>query len=133
MVVISAWRVSWASEQPSLFPSPKTDLSVETGPLGTDANQRSVVSARITGRVQGVWYRGWTQEEAIKRQLDGWVRNRQDGSVEALFSGTSAQVTEMIEACRTGPPMARVDDVQVTAVESDSVAVGQGFDTLGSN
>jgi acylphosphatase len=101
--------------------------------LGTDANQRSVVSARITGRVQGVWYRGWTQEEAIKRQLDGWVRNRQDGSVEALFSGTSAQVTEMIEACRTGPPMARVDDVQVTAVESDSVAVGQGFDTLGSN
>jgi acylphosphatase len=101
--------------------------------LGIDTTLRRVVSVRITGRVQGVWYRGWTQEEAIKRQLDGWVRNRNDGSVEAIFSGTSAQVAEMIEACRAGPPMARVDDIQVSTAEPDSVPQGQGFDTLGSS
>ena len=104
-----------------------------TGLLEIDATSRRVVNVRITGRVQGVWYRGWTQEEAIKRQLDGWVRNRQDGSVEAVFSGSSNQVAEMIEACHVGPPMARVDDIQVTIAEPDTVRAGQGFDTLGSN
>jgi acylphosphatase len=101
--------------------------------LGSDKPLRTTVNVLITGRVQGVWYRGWTQEEAIKRQLDGWVRNRLDGAVEAIFSGPSAQVNDMIEACRRGPPMARVDDIQVTPAEPDAVPPGQGFDTLGTN
>ena len=63
---------------------------------------------RITGRVQGVWFRAWTAEEAGKRGLAGWVRNRIDGSVEALFAGPEAAVADMIAACREGPPAARV-------------------------
>jgi len=70
------------------------------------------VSVRIRGRVQGVWYRGWTEEEAARRGLRGWVRNRRDGSVEALFCGPAAIVDDMIEACRRGPPAARVETVE---------------------
>ncbi|PKU21885.1 acylphosphatase [Telmatospirillum siberiense] len=62
----------------------------------------------IEGRVQGVWFRGWTIQEAGRRGLDGWVRNRSDGSVEALFSGPPEAVAAMVEACRQGPPSARV-------------------------
>ena len=85
------------------------------------------VSVRIRGRVQGVWYRGWTEEEAARRGLRGWVRNRRDGSVEALFSGPAAIVQDMIEACWKGPPAAGVE-----AVEQSTAAdfKGSGFDTL---
>ena len=78
----------------------------------------------ITGRVQGVWYRGWTVDEALERGLSGWVRNRRDGSVEALFSGPEAAVRAMIERCREGPPAARVERI-VEAPES--APVGAGF------
>jgi acylphosphatase len=77
----------------------------------------------ITGRVQGVWYRGWTVDEALERGLSGWVRNRRDGSVEALFSGPESAVREMIERCREGPPAARVDRV-VEAPESAPAEAG---------
>lgn len=66
----------------------------------------------IEGRVQGVWYRGWTVQEAKARNLSGWVRNLSDGRVEALFHGPAAQVESMIEACRTGPTAARVGRVE---------------------
>ena len=65
----------------------------------------------VTGRVQGVWYRGWTVGEAYRRGLDGWVRNRNDGTVEALFSGPADAVNEMVGACRQGPPASRVENV----------------------
>ncbi len=68
---------------------------------------------RIEGRVQGVWYRGWTIEQASGRGLAGWVRNRRDGSVEALFAGPEAIVEEMVALCREGPPAARVTAVTV--------------------
>lgn len=69
------------------------------------------VLVRIEGRVQGVWYRGWTVDEASRRRLAGWVRNRRDGSVEAVFSGPKNEVNEMLEACWQGPPAARVTAV----------------------
>jgi acylphosphatase len=74
---------------------------------------------RIRGKVQGVWYRAWTVEEATRRGLKGWVRNRRDGSVEALFAGDPALIEEMISACRVGPPLARVDSIssETTAEE----------------
>ena len=62
----------------------------------------------IEGRVQGVWYRAWTVEQAQRFNLHGWVRNRRDGTVEALFSGSPEDVANMIRACRSGPPMANV-------------------------
>jgi acylphosphatase len=66
---------------------------------------------RIRGKVQGVWYRSWTVEQAAQRGVRGWVRNRQDGSVEALFSGEPAMIDEMIAVCRKGPRLARVDSI----------------------
>ncbi len=70
-------------------------------------------SARVVieGQVQGVWFRAWTTQEAELRNLRGWVRNRPDGTVEALFSGAEADVDDMIEACRQGPPAARVVNI----------------------
>ena len=73
------------------------------------------VHATITGLVQGVGFRAFVEREASRRGLAGWVRNRRDGSVEAVFSGDDAVVTAMLEACRHGPPMARVESVAVDA------------------
>jgi acylphosphatase len=75
------------------------------------------VHVRIEGKVQRVWYRNWTVEQAGLRGLSGWVRNRLDGSVEALFAGSKVQVDSMIEACREGPPKARVDNIIATPAE----------------
>lgn len=65
----------------------------------------------IRGRVQGVGFRYWTTCEAIKLGLTGWVRNRRDGAVEAVFAGPADVVAEMMVRCRQGPSSARVDGV----------------------
>jgi len=67
----------------------------------------------VTGRVQNVWYRDSCRSEALLRDVAGWVCNRADGSVEAVFEGLPAAVAEMISWCRVGPPRARVDHVEV--------------------
>ncbi|KQO67389.1 acylphosphatase [Methylobacterium sp. Leaf89] len=72
------------------------------------------VAVIIQGRVQGVGYRFWTRGEADRQGLSGFVRNRPDGSVEALFSGAPDAVARMLDACRQGPPGARVTDIAVT-------------------
>jgi acylphosphatase len=66
----------------------------------------------IAGRVQGVGFRAWTSRAARDRGLRGWVRNRNDGRVEALLIGDDKDVEAMIEACRTGPRLARVDGIE---------------------
>ncbi len=63
----------------------------------------------VHGRVQGVGFRAFVEHAALKRSLEGWVRNRRDDSVEAVFMGEAATVAEMVEACRGGPLGARVD------------------------
>ena len=73
----------------------------------------------ITGRVQGVGYRAWVHEHANARSLEGWVRNRRDGSVEAVFAGPDGVVADMITACGRGPFSARVDRVREDAGTSD--------------
>ena len=65
----------------------------------------------IRGRVQGVGFRAWTEYTARERGLQGWVRNRRDGAVEALFVGAEDAVAAMIAACRQGPGGCRVDGV----------------------
>lgn len=81
----------------------------------------------ITGRVQGVWYRAWTEKEARALGLNGWVRNLPDGSVEAVFSGPEATVREMIGRCRSGPPRANVENITETPTDLPD---GQGFTIL---
>jgi acylphosphatase len=76
------------------------------------------VRAIIYGRVQGVWFRAWTAEEANRRGLSGWVRNCRDGTVEAAFAGPAGQVDDMIRACHHGPPHARVDKVDVMPADA---------------
>ena len=89
----------------------------------------------ITGRVQGVGYRAWVEHEATRRNLEGWVRNRRDGSVEALFTGPAEVVSAMIEACRRGPASARVEAVreEETATSEDALKLrrpGERFSQL---
>jgi len=75
---------------------------------------RQRLEVRIAGRVQGVWFRAATREEAARRGLDGWVRNLPDGRVEAVFEGEEAALEGMLAWCRVGPPGARVDAVETT-------------------
>ena len=77
------------------------------------------VSARITGRVQGVAFRAWTRGEAERRGLTGWVRNEPDGSVHALFMGPADAVSAMLEAVKQGPLAARVSQVLTETVDTD--------------
>jgi acylphosphatase len=73
----------------------------------------------VTGRVQGVFFRGYTQEEALKYGVKGWVRNLPNGSVEALISGDAAQVDRLVSWLAIGPPLAQVSRVKVEELEPD--------------
>ena len=73
----------------------------------------------VSGRVQGVGFRYWVERQAAIRGLSGWVRNRRDGSVEALFSGEATVVDAMAEACRAGPRMAMVENVTIIDATAD--------------
>ena len=70
------------------------------------------ISARVTGRVQGVAYRGWTKSQAERHGLTGWVRNEDDGSVRALLMGPAPGVAGMLRLMARGPAAARVTDIQ---------------------
>jgi len=87
----------------------------------------------IRGRVQGVGYRYFVEREAQLRDLEGWVRNRRDGSVEAVFSGSADAIAATIAACRRGPSSARVDAVQDEAANPDMLLLrkaGERFSVL---
>ena len=93
----------------------------------TARNGRRSVRVRIEGRVQGVGYRYWTESVAGGLELAGWVRNRRDGSVEALFCGSEDAVAEMLERCHDGPRSAQVT---LVAVLEEDVPVPAGFHVL---
>ncbi|HTR84150.1 MAG TPA: acylphosphatase [Reyranella sp.] len=78
----------------------------------------------ITGRVQRVGYRDWAIDTGRRLGVTGWVRNRSDGAVEALIVGEEAAVGQMIEACRRGPELARVDEIEVDPVDLDILPEG---------
>ena len=87
----------------------------------------------IRGRVQGVGYRAFVDHEARARDLEGWVRNLRDGSVEALLAGPAEVVTAMIAACARGPSLARVDAVQEEVANPDALNLrkaGERFSVL---
>jgi acylphosphatase len=80
---------------------------------------RAAAALRIEGRVQGVGYRWWATGEAERAGLDGWARNRADGSVEILAIGDPMAIDALEAACRTGPPAARVTRVARTPAQDD--------------
>ena len=87
----------------------------------------------ICGRVQGVGYRAFVERQAMARDLQGWVRNRSDASVEALFAGPADVVADMVASCRSGPEWARVDAVTEEAANSDALNLrraGERFSVL---
>lgn len=89
----------------------------------------------IRGRVQGVGFRAWTEMMAVEQGVEGWVRNRRDGSVEALFAGAEEVVLTMIELCRDGPPGARVEGIDQREAGSEDLALrrrGELFSVLTS-
>lgn len=79
----------------------------------SDAGERTRAHVFVTGRVQGVYYRATTRDAARERGVDGWVRNLDDGRVEAVFEGPRDRVEEMVERCHEGSPAANVEDVEV--------------------
>lgn len=89
--------------------------------------------ATITGRVQGVGYRAWVEHQARAHNLQGWVRNRRDGSVEAVFAGPEQVVADMIAQSRRGPSSAHVDAVQDEPASDNALKLrrpGERFSVL---
>lgn len=97
---------------------------------GADRQNRHVI---IRGRVQGVGFRYWTQGEALRLGLEGFVRNRRDGTVEAMFSGPAAAVEAMLDACHQGPPGAKVSAIEPASDAGDKIPApnkGERFSML---
>jgi acylphosphatase len=93
----------------------------------------AICRVTIRGRVQGVGYRAFVEHQAMARRLEGWVRNRRDGSVEALLAGPADVVSEMVALCRRGPSSARVEAVEEEAANSDALNLrraGERFSVL---
>jgi acylphosphatase len=98
--------------------------------MGSEDNTRRTVTAKIEGRVQGVYYRAWTYETAERLGLDGTVRNTEDGGVEAVFSGPEDKVEEILRLCKQGPTDARVSKVTIL---SEGGTVAPGFKVIATD
>jgi acylphosphatase len=81
----------------------------------------------VHGGVQGVFFRDSARDEAERQGVAGWVRNREDGAVEAVFEGDPQAVERLVDWCRSGPSSADVEDVEATEEEPEGVS---GFQVL---
>jgi len=92
-----------------------------------------ILQVTIRGRVQAVGYRAWVEDQAVTCGLQGWVRNRIDGSVEAVLAGPADVVAQVVALCRRGPSSARVEAVTNEPAEPDALNLrrpGEGFSVL---
>jgi acylphosphatase len=87
-----------------------------------------IVRVRISGRVQGVGFRAFTQSHAEASGVSGWVRNRRNGDVEAVFAGSELAVRALCETCRRGPPQASVERLDIFAADHSALAEAGGAD-----
>lgn len=92
---------------------------------GAMADERTRAHVFVEGHVQGVFYRSTTQKQARDLGVHGWVRNLDDGRVEAVFEGDKPQVDQLVQWCQTGSPKADVDDVDVTWEDPEGL---EGFE-----
>jgi len=100
---------------------------------GVTASHQAIRRVVVRGLVQGIGFRVWTEYTALEHGLEGFVRNRRDGSVEAVFAGAAEAVVAMIEACRRGPRGARVDALDQRDGGPDDLALrrpGELFSVL---
>lgn len=95
------------------------DSSHDSSDAGSSLVRRRII---VHGRVQGVWFRDSTERQARALGVAGWVRNRRDGTVEAVFEGAERAVERAIAYCRQGPPRARVDRVDVATEPVEGLA-----------
>lgn len=93
--------------------------------MPAEPNQQQVIRLQIRGRVQGVYYRASMVDEARRLGATGWVRNRLDGSVEAMACGTHAQLNALVKWAWQGPPAAAVSDVGITPGEGEFIVFVQ--------
>jgi acylphosphatase len=91
---------------------------------------RRIVRIVVRGRVQGVGFRAFVEDEANLRALSGWVRNRRDGSVEAVAAGRAVEIEAFLIAVRKGPPASRVDALDVENADETELGGGPGFGIL---
>jgi acylphosphatase len=91
------------------------------------SENKRTVHVRIEGRVQGVGYRAFVETRAAELGLTGWVRNRRDGSVEAVLQGSPDAIEAVLDACRAGPPASRVARLDIIG---EGVGAFDGFDVL---
>ncbi|MGI8525240.1 MAG: acylphosphatase [Pseudolabrys sp.] len=91
----------------------------------TSEEPRVIRHVIVRGRVQGVSFRAFVEHHARQRNLEGWVRNRRDGTVEAMFAGPLKSVEGMIGACGVGPLSAQVDAVDQRDATADDMALGR--------
>jgi acylphosphatase len=87
----------------------------------TQDKTKETMRVVVHGLVQGVNYRRWLQGEALARGVSGWVRNKADGTVEAVLHGPAAAVEDLVRACRHGPALARVDKVHSEPAQYDGL------------
>jgi len=85
-------------------------------------SDRVICHVRIRGRVQAVGFRAFVEHVALRHGVEGWVRNRRDGSVEAVFAGSTDAVRAVTDACRRGPPGARVDTLEEATAGEELLA-----------
>ena len=81
------------------------------------SEEREIKRLMIRGTVQGIGFRVWVEREALALGLKGWVRNRVDGSVEMVLAGAPDQIAAMIERCRKGPPLSKVESIDISDAE----------------
>ena len=77
------------------------------------------VHVRITGKVQGVWFRQSTKQEAETHSITGWIKNSKDGAVEGVFQGAENDVDALLHWCRHGPPLSKVEEVLVDDIDGE--------------
>ncbi|KAL5067835.1 hypothetical protein RYX36_018722 [Vicia faba] len=118
---IAYWNNSISNNTTSRIFHPRSNLRHPLSIMATSQDSSSTKTERVVikGRVQGVFYRNWTVDNATELGLKGWVRNRRDGSVEALFSGSFDAVKEMEQRCRRGPSQAVVTGLEVLPCGDD--------------
>ena len=85
-------------------------------------SQPTRIHVVVHGHVQGVFFRDTVRRSAREHGVSGWVRNRRDGTVEAVFEGPPEGVSALVELCRTGPPGAHVERVEVTEEQPEGLS-----------